>query len=377
MDDGSVGQSLAADLEWPVTKLLTGRINMAAALHVRDVLPAEYADWRRVLAASEEGSPYQLPEYLNALAEATNGQCRLLGAFRHGELVGGMGLYLQHVTLGGTQATSRLLLYYNGPFVQPCLSQHPHKQEKHRRDIHRAIESQVHNAGYRRVRFKARPPHIDYRVFLDQGWHAKPVYSYVIDLQDMPQLWQNIDNNLRRLVRRCERENVIFSDEGSCDAFLDMHAETSCRKDAPQYLPREPFRRFIETLRKQGCLTLFQISSAKGVPVATQLVLHGDHTVAHTLSAGSTESDLQSGCNAILRWRVCQWLANRGYRALDLTDAHNITVARFKSQLGAKVQLGLQLELPPSWLAGVTESADEWSHRLWNKLRNLAMGARR
>ncbi|MDA1178126.1 MAG: GNAT family N-acetyltransferase [Planctomycetota bacterium] len=350
---------------------------MAAALQVRDVLPVEYGDWCRVLAASEEGSPYQLPEYLHALAEATNGKCRLIGAFRDDDLVGGMGLYLQPATLGGIQATSRLLLYYNGPFMQPCLSQHPHKQEKHRRDFHRALEAHVRHCGYRRVRFKTRAPHIDYRTFLQQGWQAKPVYSYVIDLQDLPRLWEKIDNNLRRLVRRCERENMIFSDEGSFDAFLDMHEETSRRKEAPLYLPRERFRKFITTLRDQKCVTLFQVSAANGVPVATQLVLHGDHPVAHTLSAGSSQTDLQSGCNALLRWRVCQWLANRGYRSLDLTDAHNTTVARFKSQLGAEVQLGLQLELPPHWLNRMTESTEEWTNRLWNKLRSMAIGAGR
>jgi len=366
-------QAIVATLD---TQSLFRPAKMTDELLVREVPTSEYGEWRRVLAAADEGSPYQLPEYLQALSVATNGDTRLLGVYRERELLGGMGLYLSRTTWG-TIASSRLLLYYNGPFVTPCTSRYRFQRERHRARILRALQSHLSHAGYRRVRFKARHPQSDYRTFLEQGWTAKPIYTYVIHFGDLERAWHEMENNLRRLVRRCETNGFVVTDCGSCDAFLDMHEETSRRKDAPMYLPRQEFRHFIESLRAAGIVTLFQVSSADGTPAATQLVLHSEHPVAHTLSAGCTESAIPSGCNALLRWRVCQWLSNRGYQSLDLTDAHSTSVARFKSQLGAEVHLGLQLELPPHWSLQGIEQFEQLGQRVLGKFRQIVTGGRR
>ena len=96
-----------------------------AKIQVKRVEAPDYPAWRTVLASSPEGSPYQLPEFLEALAVATGGSVRLLGLYRDTtELVGGIGLYLQPNPLG-LAATSRLMLYYNGPFLKPAAATSP------------------------------------------------------------------------------------------------------------------------------------------------------------------------------------------------------------------------------------------------------------
>ncbi len=328
---------------------------MSGNFAFRLLQPDEYDTWRRLVSTCEEGSNYHLPEYLDALAVATNARWRLWGVFCRESLEGGIATY-EIPTRLGIRATSRLLLYYNGPIVRPSPSSHPTNQERHRWNVLGAIESGLREQAFRNVRFKARAPNADFRVFLARGWRAKPSYTYVADVTDLAALWQRFDNNLRRLVRRCETEKVQFVEEGDFENFWRQHQDINQRKGAPLYLPEESFRQFFGQLRAQNLVRLFEARSPSGDSIATQLVLLGPHPVSHTLSAAADAADQQGGANAFLRWRVFEWLAAQGLQANDLTGAEHESVARFKSQLGTHVEMSLQVELPQNTLAATCES---------------------
>ena len=315
-------------------------------LDVRETQAAEYEQWNSVLAAADEGSSYQSPEYLSLLAETTGASTRFIGVYQNGdELVGGVGVYEEPGWLG-VSATSRTLLYYNGPFIKRPETLSLYKSETYRRHILECLEEYLRRAGYRFVRFKVRNENCDYRPFLANGWSAKPVYTYVMHITDLELQWERIDKNLRRLIRRCKRDGMTMREDGNFESFFDMHEDVHRVKGAPIYMERDRFRAFVRGLVALRIGRLFQAYTKSGEPAASQLVLCGRHEVAHTLAAASSRSHQKSGCNAFLRWAVCEWLAERGFKAVDLTDAHNPQVARFKSQLGADVRLGLQLELP-------------------------------
>jgi len=367
-----IGWTARTNLE-PQVRQRRSLIRMAAPFEIQDVAQSGYAEWREVVGLAPEGSPYQLPEYLAALAEVTQTNYRLIGVYRDRELIGGIGLYLKQ-TYWGVDASPRVLLYYNGPFVKPSKSACPHRQEAFRREVHTVLQSHLRELGYRRIRFKVRQPECDYRVFLQAGWRPRLVYSYVVDLHDLDAAWDNMDNNLRRLVRRCEKQGYTYTEEGSCDAFLDMHQHLEFQKQVPTYLPRPAFTRFIETLRACGIASLFQVNAPDGTPAASQLVIHGQHPIAHMLSAGAAPHALSSGCSALLRWRAFQTLVQRNCRGLDLTDAQVSSVAHFKSQLGGQVQLGIQLELPQSRLAATGEQSWYLGHRLASRIRHFIKG---
>ena len=343
-------------------------------LQIRQVEKAEYPKWRAVLAAAPEGTNYQLPEYLAALSEVTGGSSRLLGIFRgKTELLGGIGLYLRRTRLG-TAATSRLLLYYNGPFLEPAPSNFPYRRESYRRELLEALEAHLRTERLEYIRFKSREVENDYRPFIHRGWRAEPFYSYEIPLRDLESQWSRVDKNLRRLIRRGRDCGLTFTEHGDFDSFFDMHEEIHRRKNGPIYLSRTEFRYFIDTLISNDIGRLFQVSLPSGEPAASQLVLLGPHPVAHTLAAAAFEEHQHTGCNAFMRWSTCEWLSARGHTAVDLTDAHNPSVARFKGNLGSTLTMGLQVTLPAQASVRLVDSAFELAHRAASKLRRVLLG---
>lgn len=317
---------------------------MSTAWSVRELEPSEFTAWNALVAAASEGSPYQTPEYLRALAIATGADWRVLGVYRAGELWGGIGLY-EEAGRFGLQASSRLLLYYNGPVIRATPGQPSASEDKHRRDALAHLADYLGDGPYRMIRVKTRAQQLDFRPWLERGWSARPVYTYVVDTRDAAETWRNIDHNLQRLVRRAEYHGITVTEHGDVGAFLAMHRQTHERKGAPIYLAEPQFRQFIESLVADNRARLFQASLPDGRPVAAQLVIFSDHPVTHTVAAAADAEHQHLGSNALLRWRVFQWLATKGYHANDLTDAHQPQVARFKAQLGGRVEMGLQLEL--------------------------------
>ena len=348
---------------------------MSQELILRPLHDGEYGRWNRLVSEAAEGSPYADTRYLATLATATGGTWDILGVLRGEELLGGQPRYIESQPWGNV-LSSRLLLYYNGPVVRRSVCASTRRVESRRHQVLSLLEKGARQ-GCSLVRLKMRAPESDYRPLLWQGWQGKPIFTYVVDLSDLDRIWSRIDHNLRRLIRRCERNHHSFLTPPDATAFCAMHLEVHRRKDAPLYLPTDRFESFVAELRRTGLGELFQVNLPDGTPAASQLVIFSGHPVTHTIAAAASAEAQKSGANAFLRWRVFQWLSERGYRANDLTDAHERSVARFKSQLGAEIETTLQWEAPRSRTSHLVEQAHSFAARATAKVLRLTGGSSR
>ena len=317
---------------------------MSSKLSTRVLEASEHEAWARFVAASPHGSAYSLPAYLAALCEATDASFRVLAAFRGEEMTGGVALYERRSALG-VFVSPRLLLYYNGFVLRETETKYPSQRTAKQIETLMALEEAVRGLGYASVKLKSRASLPDARAMLARGWTAQPIYSYVVAFADLKAARERIEQNLRRLVDRCEKQDVAFTDDDDFASFFRMHLETHRRKGAPLYLAREPFERWFTRLHGQGLCRVFHARLPDGTSIASQLVVLG-HPTTHTVSAGADFEHLNLGASAFLRWKVFETLSKLGFAANDLTDASLNPVTHFKSQLGGDLQLCLELTAP-------------------------------
>jgi hypothetical protein len=306
-----------------------------------------YDEWVKFVAASSEGSIYAAPQYLAALSRATGGRFSVLGA-RHGdELVGGVALYEVSSRYGAFVAP-RPLLYYNGILLRRYDTRYPSEQtSRHLRTLE-ALEPALTGRGYARLTLASRSSLADARVFQAAGWSVLPRYTYVVKIGDLDALWNRVEKNLRRLVKRCEREGMSFHDDGDFDSFFRLHASIMQRRKSQPYIPEEAFRNFFQELRAASLCRLFEARTPGGNVIASQLVLLGQNPVCHFGAAATNEAFQRTGVSAFLRWKSFEALSALGYGAADLTDAALNPVTHFKSQLGGDLEMTLLLDAPPS-----------------------------
>jgi hypothetical protein len=308
-------------------------------LRVEWLAPSADDAWSRFVAGSPTGSVYSLPAYLRALARAAGGRHRVLAARKGDDIVGGIAVYERDTRLG-TIVRPRLLLFYNGLVLREEKTAYPSERTSRLLRVADALAAALEQEGYAHLELRTRAPFVDARPFQSRGWSARPSYSYVVSLTDRDAQWARTEQNLRRLVGRCERTGYELAVDGRFGEFYDLHAATHERAGAPLYLPQDRFAAFYAELREAGLARLYHALAPDGRVAASQLVLLG-HPVTHTAVAATNAQFAPSGAAAFLRWKVFEHLAADGYAGNDLTDATLNPVTHFKSQLGGDLETAL------------------------------------
>jgi hypothetical protein len=246
----------------------------------------------------------------------------------------------------GTHVSPRVLLSYNGVVLRRYDTRYPSQQTARHIKIMSGIVDGLSHRGYAQVTLNCRSPITDLRPFLSAGWSASPFYTYIVPVADLELLWSRIEQNLRRLIKRCEKDGMTVSDDDDFEAFYRMHANTMERKGEAPYLPEPAFQQYFETLRGANLCRLFHARLPNGRPVSTQLVLLGPNPVTHTVTAAADPEFLQTGGTAFLRWNAFKAISEMGFSGNDLTGAGLNPVTHFKSQLGGDLHLFLVASSP-------------------------------
>ncbi len=273
------------------------------------------------------------------------------------ELAGGAAVH-ETDSRFGPRVSPRHLLSYNGIVLRRHPTKYPSRQTARHLKILSALAAAFVRSGYGRVTLNCRSTIIDVRPFLASGWTATPNYTYIVPVSDPSLLWERMEQNLRRLVRRCEAEGMTVTQDDDFETFFRHHEGTMRRKGRPPYLPEPAFRRFFQDLRALDLCRLFHARLPDGRSVASQLILLGPGAVSHTVTAGSDPEYLATGANAFLRWRAFREIARLGYAGNDLTGAGLTPVTHFKSQLGGDLVLFFSLRSPAGLRVRVQEKAD-------------------
>jgi len=323
---------------------------MRAPLTCHFLTEPEFAAWQSLVEGSTQGSAYANPAYLDALCQATGGRFRILVARRDDEMLGGVALY-ERQSGNSVRVSPRPLLYYNGIVLRQSTTKYPSQQTSRLLEVSSALETALSGERYESISLKNRSSFSDARVFMAKGWIVRPGYSYMVPIADLAAAWDRVEQNLRRLVKRCTNEGMQLSDDDDFDSFWRMHEATTERKGTEMYLPEAAFKRLFTTLRRLGLCRMYHARLPDGKSVSAQLVLLGKHAIAHAASAGTDPAHLNSGATAFLRWKSFEALSSLGYAGNDLTDAALNSVAHFKSQLGGNLETCLVFEKlrRPTW----------------------------
>jgi hypothetical protein len=318
-----------------------------ADIVVRALSESEFDTWSEVLDDSPQGSIYALPEYLDTLCSAAGGRFRVIGAFQNDRLVGGLPLY-ERDSLEGAFVEPRLLLYYNGPVLRAQQTRYPSEATARQLKILDALQQYLAGSNYATIRLQCAGTLLDVRVFIDAGWTAWPSYTYIAPIHDLAVLRSRVEQNLRRLIDRCDRAGFQFDEDGDFDRFYQLHTEAMQRYNVAPYLPYDAFRTYFERLHSRGLCRLYHARSQEGESVAVQLVLLGPGALSYTVAAAADRAHMRSGASAFLRWKAFESLHRLGFKGNDLTGGGLGSVTHFKAQLGGDLVPCFVLDSAPT-----------------------------
>lgn len=339
-------------------------------MNIRRLQGKEFDEWVKLVSCSPDGCIFSLPSYLEILCRAAGGRYSVLGAWDGDEMAGGVAVH-EVESRYGLQVSPRHLLTYNSLVLRRYPTKYPSQRTARHLKVLSGMVQAFAQSGYARITLNCRSSITDLRPFLSAGWTASPNYTYVVPISDPTVLWGRMEQNLRRLVRRCEEDGMTVSQGEDFDSFYRLHAGTMRRKGRTAYLPEPMFRQFIGDLRKSDLCRLFHAHLPDGHPIATQLVLLGPGAVSHTVAAACDPEYLSSGVNAFLRWKTFLEISKLGYSGNDLTGAGLTPVTHFKSQLGGDLSMFLSLKSPDTLRSRLQENTDFFMRNVRKVLKKV------
>jgi hypothetical protein len=204
------------------------------------------------------------------------------------------------------------------------------------------------------------------------GFEATPRYTYRIpDLSDLDAVWDDLAPNVRRHVRKAEKELTLRTDLG-VDVLHELNRQIFERQGLPAPYDAQLLRRLDRACAERGAnATLFAVDTRDRVQAAAFVVHDGD--VSYLLTSGVDTALRGSGAQSFLTWAaIRQSAAVSG--SFDFAGSMLEPVERFNRAFGARQRPYLfvrrtRAQVTPLLIAQDRARALTRAARRWRKAR--------
>src|SRR5690606_17690157 len=131
----------------------------------------------------------------------------------------------------------------------------------------------------------------------------------VENLSDETILWRHLDQSVRNVIRKAERNSVVVTDsDGELESFIKLNEQVFARQGLKIPYSANLIRRLDAAAEQQGSRKLLLARSARGEPLAGVFLVWDEHTVYY-LMGGSSSEQRGSGANTLCLWEAIRFAA--------------------------------------------------------------------
>jgi hypothetical protein len=276
---------------------------------LRYLRPDEYAMWDALVSVSAQGNVFCRSWWLKALP----GDVRILGYFNHGRLVAGIPLSFER-RLGLEICILPKLVHTWGVVIGTDEGKNGISREMQILKIFAGKLSQ------QRVFVQSFHPSLsNWLPFLWNGFRQTTLFSYVLeDLSDIGRLWSEIDSNVRRDIRKAEKNGITII---PCDSDLvaAVARKTFSRQRKTLPYTEDYLRRLSVAAQNNDAGACFVAVDKQGRPHATAFFAW-DTKRAYGVAGGADPELRTSGAGPLLHWHILKFCAERT-RAFDFSGS--------------------------------------------------------
>jgi hypothetical protein len=312
---------------------------------VRELAPAEYPQWHRILAEAPEGNACQRADWLGLLHD-TNPEEKfvILGCFDEQDLLQG-GWAVAYGSRWGLNTTGRAEFFYSNPVLAVGAQPGRDHQTARRWTIVTALaEAMAARIPY--IEVDCHPQFTDIRCLQYGGWEIKPVYTHTWDMSDPERTWQEMSHEKRRQIRRAQ-EHYSFGaaeDLETVRFFIQRYHETMAKFGwwiSPVW--ESAFIARFRWMRSQDACRLYTARAKDGSLAAGVIVLLSrEDQTAYLWRQGSGAEHVAAGVVPALYWQAASDLAGE-FTTVNFGGSPQASLSRFKDYLGARAVLHFQM----------------------------------
>lgn len=303
--------------------------------------------WDDFVGASAEGTPFATSAWIELAAAAAGATVHHWIVRKGDEWVAAVAI--PHRRVGGREVYVGLpSAAYSSPVYRRDPGGHPAAAISERLAVTRTLLDAIH-PRYACLNLFLSPAITDVRPFVWTGWSARPRYTAILATDGTARP----SDSVRRHLRKCAEAGLVTTDEWDWPGFWNVFDDTRRRQGFPLPLSRDKMERLASGLRERGVAWMLHARAPGGPTLASHIVLSAPGmSTASMWVAGVVTTELASGVGSWLMMEVAAELGRRGHTEWDLCGADLEGVARFKAELGSRLEHYFEVDAP----------LDAWGH---------------
>lgn len=299
--------------------------------------------WDQFVMGSENGTIFSRYEILKEIAKERNGKLLLLGVKKNDTLIAGLPLvvFRKHLLKVAVSVPS-MLACYGGVIYDLSESRSVKRQENDNEQTIALFIRHFKQQKYKYVRLHLTNSVQDIRKFIHEGFRYKLAYTYYSAIRSIEEMWDHLDNEVRKNIKKCEKEGYRLCTNEEILALHQLVRDTYHRKGLAYREKDETAGKIYEYVIATEQGKLFLLKDGKNKIVAGRMMLW-DNKRAYDWLAGTDRAHVKSGVNSYLAWECLKEASKQDKKEYDWCGADVAVVSRFKAAFNPELVHGFVL----------------------------------
>ncbi len=305
---------------------------------VRYLSENEFDLWDDFVEECESGSVFNKTYWLKNIYKYKNATLRIIGCFdKNNDLIAGFafGHKIKYNIIPIIIPPS--LTHINNIVVKERDTKFNSKRESYNfRVFYQIIDFLERN--YRIISFTFPLNFIDVRPFLWRGYKEEIRYTYLADISNLDDVYNNFDSAIVRRIKKTKNLDYKIDtgkELNNVETFYDLQNLSFHRQRHSFTITKAQLIDFLKILISKEKVKIYTVYLDQK-PVASNIILF-DNNIAYYWLAGSNPSYLDTGLNQLLLWEAIKDMKSTGIKYFDFFGANTKSIARYKSTFNFKL----------------------------------------
>lgn len=263
----------------------------------------QYEQWNRFVDQSPQGDVFCYTWWLEA---TTASNFKILAIFENNYIVAGIPLAYDANNKINVPPLTRTL----GILYSPLPSLTKRRQSSLERKWLTALLEHIPVDNF--VQMCMHHKFTDWLPFRWKGYRQTTRYTYIVDYKDktINDLWENLDQEVRRLNRRAIESGITILLSEDCDLAYKYTALSYKRQGLTFRIPYDEIKRLDDAIKINGNRTIFKAVDNSG-KVHAVLYTAFNKKSAYALLSGSDAESRKSGGHTLILWEAIKYYSDK------------------------------------------------------------------
>jgi hypothetical protein len=296
---------------------------------LRCIKASEYDGWDRFVAQSPQGTLFHKSYWLKASGQ----EFRIYGYFKGEELFAGLPLVCGAPRLGIRYASHPFLTPYLGIIFRPSEAKYVTRISDEK-EMSRAIAARI-KEDFHFIQFSFTPVSTDLQPFIWEGFSSSVRYTYLLELDDLENVWKNMDAKRRNDITRAEKDGIYVEASDNFEQTFTLVEKTFERQEKKAIF-KLTASKYNEVLSQKGQCNSFLARNKEGKAIAVVYIVW-DEKRSYYLLGGYDPEESHHGASAIAMWEAIKFTKEKlGLNGFDFEGSMIENVERFFRGFGGQ-----------------------------------------